>query len=83
MEQFLLSLILPYNPNCYRLEIESIIMSLQFFLNQDENKGMPTIQIQIVKQENYNKNMTCAKQKSNRILLQKQNKAVIRKHTQN
>jgi hypothetical protein len=58
-------------------------MSLQFFLNQDENKGMPTIQIQIVKQENYNKNMTCAKQKSNRILLQKQNKAVIRKHTQN
>ncbi len=45
--------------------------NLHDFLNQDQNKGMFNSKSKSQNKKNKNKNTTCARQKSNNILLQK------------
>jgi hypothetical protein len=52
--------------------------SLQDFLNQDKNNGMFHPKSKSWNKKKKNKNMTSAKQKFNRILLQKRNKNITR-----
>jgi peptidyl-tRNA hydrolase len=46
------------------------------FPNQNENKGNPSSKFKLWNNKNKNKIMTCAKQKSNKILLQGKKKKV-------
>jgi hypothetical protein len=44
------------------------------FPNQNKNKGKPSSKFKLWNNKNKNKNMPCAKQESNKILLQGRNK---------
>ncbi len=65
----------PYPSLCYPEIVVGMktTKSTRFF-NQDENKGKLGFEFRLWHKKNINKNMTCAKHKSKKILLQGRNK---------